>query len=107
MERSQARLVAGEESHIVAEAAERVLADLADPQNINQANNGAWKEPLWSALSEAGRALARVARGCRCIVVRYHTPVLACRGCEPMIALVATKDCGLGAGRNLAGDASN
>ena len=46
MERSQATLVAGEESHIVAEAAERILADLADPQSINQASNGAWKAPL-------------------------------------------------------------
>jgi acyl-CoA dehydrogenase len=52
--------VAGEESHIVAEAAERILADLADPQSINQANNGAWKEPLWGALSEAGLPLAWV-----------------------------------------------
>jgi hypothetical protein len=48
------------ESHIVAEAAERILADLADPQSINQANNGAWKEPLWHALGEAGLPLAWV-----------------------------------------------
>src|SRR5580704_7361034 len=60
MERSQVGVVAGEESHIVAEAAERILADLADPQSINQANNGAWKEPLWGALSEAGLPLAWV-----------------------------------------------
>ena len=60
MERSQAKLVAGEESHIVAEAAERILADLADPQTINQASNGAWKAPLWDALSKAGLPLAWV-----------------------------------------------
>ena len=52
--------MAGEASHIVAEAAERILADLADPQSINQANNGAWKTPLWHALSEAGLPLAWV-----------------------------------------------
>ena len=47
-------LVAGEGSNIVAEAAERILADLADPQSINQTANGAWKAPLWDALSNAG-----------------------------------------------------
>jgi acyl-CoA dehydrogenase len=52
--------VSGEGSHIVAEAAERILADLANPQTINQAKNGAWKAPLWDALSEAGLPLAWV-----------------------------------------------
>jgi acyl-CoA dehydrogenase len=60
MERSQASLVSGEESHIVAEAAERIFADLADPQTVNRAKNGAWREPLWRALSEAGLPLAWV-----------------------------------------------
>jgi acyl-CoA dehydrogenase len=52
--------VAGEGSNIVAEAAERILADLADPQSINQSTNGAWKAPLWDALSNAGLPLAWV-----------------------------------------------
>jgi acyl-CoA dehydrogenase len=52
--------VSAEESHIVAEAAERILTDLADPQSINQATNGAWKKPLWDALSDAGLPLAWV-----------------------------------------------
>jgi acyl-CoA dehydrogenase len=52
--------VTGEGSHIVAEAAERILADLADPQSINQSTDGAWKAPLWDALSDAGLPLAWV-----------------------------------------------
>jgi acyl-CoA dehydrogenase len=52
--------VAGEGSHIVADAAERILVDLADPQSINQSTNGAWKAPLWDALSDAGLPLAWV-----------------------------------------------
>ena len=50
----------GESEHIVAEAAARIFADLADPQTINQATNGGWKAPLWHALSEAGLPLAWV-----------------------------------------------
>jgi acyl-CoA dehydrogenase len=45
---------------MVAEAAERILVDLADPQSINQSTNGAWKAPLWDALSNAGLPLAWV-----------------------------------------------
>jgi acyl-CoA dehydrogenase len=52
--------VPDEREHIVADAAARILADLADPQTINKAANGAWKEPLWRALSDAGLALAWV-----------------------------------------------
>jgi len=52
--------VPDESEHIVADAAARILADLADPQTINKAANGAWKEPLWRALSEAGLPLAWV-----------------------------------------------
>ena len=48
------------ESSIVAETAARIFADLADPQEINRAKDGAWKEPLWQALSEAGLTLAWV-----------------------------------------------
>ena len=52
--------MASESDHIVAEAAARIFADLADPQTLNQAKNGAWREPLWQALSEAGLPLAWV-----------------------------------------------
>ncbi len=45
---------------MIAEAAARIFADLADPQTINRARNGAWKAPLWRALSEAGLPLAWV-----------------------------------------------
>jgi alkylation response protein AidB-like acyl-CoA dehydrogenase len=48
------------ESSIVAETAARIFADLADPQEVNRAKDGAWKEPLWKALAEAGLALAWV-----------------------------------------------
>ena len=49
-----------ESDHIVAETAARIFADLADPQTINRARDGRWKEPLWRALSEAGLTLAWV-----------------------------------------------
>jgi acyl-CoA dehydrogenase len=52
--------VADDKNHIVTETATRILADLADPQTVNRAGNGAWKEPLWQALSEAGLPLAWV-----------------------------------------------
>jgi acyl-CoA dehydrogenase len=179
--RSQAALVAGESSHIVAEAAARILADLADPQNINHAKNGAWKAPLWNALREAGLPLAWVPENLggagasladgfavlgvagrfalavplaetlaagwllaragleapatsmtlaptrahdrisidadgrlsgRAIGVPFardaqHIAVLAHRGKEPVVALAEIKDCRLGEGGNLAGDAMN
>ena len=50
----------GESDHIVAEVAARILADLADPQTVNNAKDAAWKEPLWRALAEAGLPLAWV-----------------------------------------------
>ena len=50
----------GEKDHIVAETAARIFADLADPQTVNRADNGAWKEPLWQTLSDAGLTLAWV-----------------------------------------------
>jgi acyl-CoA dehydrogenase len=52
--------VTEETTHIVAEAAGRIFGDLADPQTVNQAQDGAWKEKLWQALSEAGLPLAWV-----------------------------------------------
>ena len=44
----------------VTEAAERIFADLADPQAANRDAAGAWKAPLWRALEEAGLTLAWV-----------------------------------------------
>jgi acyl-CoA dehydrogenase len=52
--------VANDGSSIVSETAARILADLADPQSINKAKSGAWKEPLWQALNDAGLPLAWV-----------------------------------------------
>ena len=44
----------------VTEAAQRIFADLADPQAVNRDAGGAWKAPLWRALEEAGLTLAWV-----------------------------------------------
>jgi len=52
--------IVGESDHIVAEMAARIFADFADPQTINRAKDGAWKGPLWRALSNAGLPLAWV-----------------------------------------------
>ena len=52
--------MADDKIHIVTETATRIFADLADPQTVNRAGNGAWKEPLWQALSAAGLSLAWV-----------------------------------------------
>jgi acyl-CoA dehydrogenase len=59
-EPGKAAIVTGESDHIVAEAAARIFADLADPQTVNNAKNGAWRAPLWRALEEAGLSLAWV-----------------------------------------------
>jgi acyl-CoA dehydrogenase len=50
--------VADDGKRIVTETAARILADLADPQTINKSTDGAWKDPLWHALSDAGLPLA-------------------------------------------------
>jgi acyl-CoA dehydrogenase len=47
--------------NIVAQTAERIFADLADAQTINNDKKGSWKAPLWRALSEAGLPLSWVA----------------------------------------------
>jgi acyl-CoA dehydrogenase len=52
--------IVSESDHIVADTAARIFADLADPQTINGARNGQWKEPLWRALADAGVPLAWV-----------------------------------------------
>jgi acyl-CoA dehydrogenase len=46
--------------NIVAETAEKIFSDLADPQTINHDNKGSWKAPLWQALSDAGLPLSWV-----------------------------------------------
>jgi acyl-CoA dehydrogenase len=49
-----------ESDNIVVETAEKIFADLADPQTINHDKKGEWKAPLWRALSEAGLPLSWV-----------------------------------------------
>ncbi len=49
-----------ETENIVVETAEKIFADLADPQTINSDKAGAWKAPLWQALAEAGLPLSWV-----------------------------------------------
>ena len=49
-----------ESGNIVTETAARIFADLADPQTINRAKDGAWKDALWTALADAGLTLAWV-----------------------------------------------
>ena len=48
-----------ESENIVAETAEKIFADLADAQTINHDKKGAWKAPLWQALTEAGLPLSK------------------------------------------------
>jgi acyl-CoA dehydrogenase len=49
-----------ESENIVVETAEKIFADLADAQTINADKSGAWKAPLWQALTEAGLPLTWV-----------------------------------------------
>ena len=53
--KSLPRNAVAEAENIVVETAERIFADLADAQTINHDKTGAWKAPLWQALSEAGQ----------------------------------------------------
>jgi acyl-CoA dehydrogenase len=48
-----------ESESLIAETARRILADLADPQTVNKADDS-WKAPAWAALEEAGLTLAWV-----------------------------------------------
>ena len=50
--------------NIVAETAQRIFADFADAQTINHSKDGAWKAPLWQALTEAGLPLSWVPEEC-------------------------------------------
>jgi acyl-CoA dehydrogenase len=53
-----------ESENIVAETAEKIFADLADPQTVNRDNKGEWKAPLWQALTDAGLPLSWVPEDC-------------------------------------------
>jgi acyl-CoA dehydrogenase len=53
-----------ETDNIVVETAERIFADLADAQTINHDKTGAWKAPLWQALTESGLPLSWVPEEC-------------------------------------------
>src|ERR1700716_100924 len=58
------RNAVAESENIVAETAEKIFADLADAQTINRDKNGAWKAPLWQALTESGLPLSWVPEDC-------------------------------------------
>jgi acyl-CoA dehydrogenase len=53
-----------ESENIVAETAEKIFADLADAQTVNNDKKGGWKAPLWQALTEAGLPLSWVPEDC-------------------------------------------
>ncbi|MDE2332021.1 MAG: acyl-CoA/acyl-ACP dehydrogenase [Bradyrhizobium sp.] len=53
-----------ENENIVVQTAEKIFADLADPQTINRDKEGAWKAPLWQTLSDAGLPLSWVPENC-------------------------------------------
>ncbi|MBV9522614.1 MAG: acyl-CoA/acyl-ACP dehydrogenase [Alphaproteobacteria bacterium] len=53
-----------ESENIVVETAEKIFADLADTQTVNNDKKGDWKAPLWRALTEAGLPLSWVAEDC-------------------------------------------
>src|SRR5258707_13421170 len=58
------RNAVAESENIVAETAEKICAYLADAETINRDKNGAWKVPLWQALTEAGLPLSWVPEDC-------------------------------------------
>lgn len=49
-----------ERASIVAQTAQRIFSELADPQAITSARNDGWKEGLWRILEENGLSLAWV-----------------------------------------------
>ncbi len=53
-----------EDDNIVVATAERIFADLADPQAITHSKDASWRAPLWQALSEAGLTLSWVPDDC-------------------------------------------
>jgi acyl-CoA dehydrogenase len=61
---AKTRNAVAESENIVVETAEKIFSDLADAQTINRDKNGAWKAPLWQALTEAGLPLSWVPEDC-------------------------------------------
>jgi alkylation response protein AidB-like acyl-CoA dehydrogenase len=57
---SRAGITVSESDNIIGETASRIFADLADPQTVNRADDGAWKTLLWDTLVESGLTLAWV-----------------------------------------------
>ena len=49
-----------ETQDLVGDAATRIFQDLGNPQSLNSAEDDAWREPLWSALENAGLTTAWV-----------------------------------------------
>src|SRR3954452_8224264 len=47
-----------ESDNIVVETAEKIFADLADPQTVNNDKKDSWQAPLWQALRESGLPFA-------------------------------------------------
>src|SRR5258708_27344477 len=64
MRQMKTRNAVAESENIVAETAEKIFADLADAQTINNDKKGSWKAPLWQALTEAGLPLSWVPEDC-------------------------------------------
>src|ERR1700746_781097 len=54
------RSAVAESENIVVETAEKIFADLAGAQEVNRDKQGAWKAPLWQALTDAGLPLSWV-----------------------------------------------
>jgi acyl-CoA dehydrogenase len=50
--------------NIVVATAERIFADLADPQTITHSKDASWRAPLWQALTDAGLPLSWVPESC-------------------------------------------
>ena len=49
-----------EAESLVRDAATRIFQDLGDPQTVNNAEDDAWRQPLWSALEDSGLTTAWV-----------------------------------------------
>ena len=50
--------------NIVVATAERIFADLADPQTVIHSKDASWRAPLWQALGDAGLPLSWVPENC-------------------------------------------
>ncbi len=50
-----------ENDNIIVDMTTRIFQDLCDPQTVNNTDDDAWKEPLWTALEDAGLTAGFVA----------------------------------------------